>query len=52
MGSGTSQAIKNTKEPGFFGKIKNWLGGKANKAKNAVKKAPKGVKGCCRYCFS
>jgi len=44
MGSGTSQAIKNTKKPGFFGKIKNWLGGKANKAKNAVKKAPTGVK--------
>jgi hypothetical protein len=44
MGSGTAQAIKNTKEPGFFGKIKNWLGGKANKAKDAVKKAPTGVK--------
>ena len=44
MGSGTGAAIKNSKEPGFFGKIKNWLGGKANKAKDAVKKAPKGVK--------
>lgn len=44
MGSGTAQAIKNTKEPGFFGKIKNWLGGKANKVKDKVKKAPKGVK--------
>ncbi len=44
MGSGTAQAIKNTKEPGFFGKIKNWLGGKANKVKNKVKKAPTGVK--------
>ena len=44
MGSGTAQAIKNTKEPGFFGKIKNWLGGKANKVKDKVKKAPTGVK--------
>ena len=44
MGSGTGAAIKNTKEPGFFGKIKNWLGGKANKVKDKVKKAPTGVK--------
>ena len=44
MGSGTAQAIKNTKEPGFLDKIKNWLGGKANQAKTAVKKAPTGVK--------
>ena len=38
--SGTGAAIRNL-VPGFFGKIKNWLGGKANKAKDAVKKAPK-----------
>ena len=44
MGSGTGAAIRNSKPPGFFGKIKNWLGGKANKAKDAVKKAPTGVK--------
>ena len=44
MGSGTGAAIRNSQPPGFFGKLKNWLGGKANKAKDAVKKAPKGVK--------
>ena len=44
MGSGTGAAIRNSQPPGFFGKIKNWLGGKANKAKAAVKKAPTGVK--------
>ena len=44
MGSGTGAAIRNSQPPGFFGKIKNWLGGKANKVKDKIKKAPKGVK--------
>ena len=44
MGSGTGAAIRNSQPPGFFGKIKNWLGGKANKVKDKVKKAPTGVK--------
>ena len=41
MGSGTGAAIKNSKPPGFFGKIKNWLGGKANKVKMQLKKHQK-----------
>ena len=44
MGSGTGAAIRNSQPPGFFGKIKNWLGGKANKVKDKIKKAPTGVK--------
>ena len=44
MGDGTAEAIKNTKKPGIIDKVKNWLGGKASKAKTTVKKAPSGVK--------